>query len=301
MPVTVHNPIVPGWHADPEARFYEGRFWIYATRSLNYDEQRNQDVFSSADLAHWEKHEDIIDMADFPWARRAVWAPTVIEKDGKYYLIFATNDIQSDDMEGGLEIAVADNPAGPFRGYLGRPLIDRFIHGAQPIDAHLFRDDDGTVYLFYGGWGHCNVAVMNDEMTGFVPFSDGETFREITPENYVEGPCMFKRGGIYYFLYSTGAWTTGSYAAEYATAPTPCGPFTYGGRILSSQEGVANGPGHNGYFYLPERDLWLMVYHRHPLEETEGNARMLCIDRMDFDGDAIRPVVMTHEWALPEK
>ena len=164
------NPIVPGFYADPEARFYEGKYWIYATRSAtDYTQQLNLDAFSSADLIHWEKHEGILEMSDFPWVWRAVWAPTIIEKGGRYFLVFASNDIQKDDEIGGLELAVSDSPAGPFRGVLGQPLIDRFIGGAQPIDAHLFKDDDGTVYLYYGGWKHCNVAVMNDKMTGMVP------------------------------------------------------------------------------------------------------------------------------------
>ena len=175
------NPIVPGFYADPEARFYEGRYYIYVTRSATeYTDQMNLDAFSSEDLVHWKKHESIIDMKGFPYIHQAVWAPTIIERGGRYYLIFASNDIHSDREIGGLEIAVSDSPAGPFVSYLGKPLVDRFINGAQPIDAHLFKDEDGTVYLYYGGWSHCNVAVMNNEMNGFVPFADGSVFKEIT-------------------------------------------------------------------------------------------------------------------------
>ena len=147
------NPIVQGWYADPEARFYEGKYYIYVTRSFTkYEDQMNIDAFSSADLIHWEKHEGIIDMSGYPYVHRAVWAPTIIEKNGKYYLMFATNDIHEDDEGGGLEIAVSDSPAGPFRNLIGTSLIGKIIYGAQPIDAHLFKDDDGTIYLYYGGW-----------------------------------------------------------------------------------------------------------------------------------------------------
>ena len=77
------------------------------------------------------------------------WDLVVIDKDGKYYLIFASNNIQKDEEPGGLEIAVSDDPKGPFRGYLGKPLLDHFVFGAQPIDAHLFKDDDGRIYLYF--------------------------------------------------------------------------------------------------------------------------------------------------------
>ena len=121
------NPIVNGWYADPEARYFEGRYYIYVTKSFtSYGDQMNIDCFSSEDLTHWEKHPDMIDMSGYKYVYRAVWAPTAIEKNGKYYLIFASNDIQSDDETGGLEISVSDSPAGPVKNLTGAPLIDRF-------------------------------------------------------------------------------------------------------------------------------------------------------------------------------
>lgn len=294
----IHNPIDPGWYADPEARFYEGKYVIYATKSLSYDQQTNQVCWTSSDLTHWQRHDDIIDMSGFPWATRAIWAPTVVEKNGKYYYIFASNDIQSGAEVGGLEIAVSDCPTGPFRALLDCPLVNAFHNGAQPIDAHLFKDDDGTVYLLFGGWRHCNIAKMNDTMTGFVPFSDGSVFREITPPDYVEGPCMFKKGGKYYFLWSAGAWTTGTYRVNAAFADSPFGPFDGYHEILSTGDSqIANGPGHNGYLYIPEEELYLIVYHRHDPQLQDGNARFMCIDIMEFDADGkIRTVTMTRDW-----
>ena len=294
----IHNPIDSGWYADPEARFYEGQYVIYATKSRPYDEQLNQVCWTSKDLTHWKRHDDIIAMEDFPWAKRAIWAPTAVEKDGKYYYIFASNDIQNDDEIGGLEIAVSDCPTGPFRALLDHPLVDQFHNGAQPIDAHLFKDDDGTIYLLFGGWRHCNIAVMNDTMTGFVPHPDGSFFKEITPPDYVEGPCMFKKDGKYYFLWSAGAWTTGTYRVNAARADSPFGPFEDYYEILSTGDSkIANGPGHNGYLHIPEEDLWLIVYHRHDPAITDGNARFMCIDKMEFDEDGrIKPVTMTTDW-----
>ena len=298
MKFSISNPLSNGWYADPEARIYEGKYYIYVTHSQPFEMQFNHSCFVSEDLTHWEIKKDIIDTSAFPWIKGAVWAPTIVKKNGKYYYIFATNDVPHLSEIGGLEIAVSDSPAGPFKGYLGRPLINENINGAQPIDAHLFKDDDGTIYLLYGGWRHCNMAIMNEDMTGFVPFENGEIFREITPPDYVEGPCMFKRGGKYYFLWSAGDWVNGTYHVNYAIADTPCGPFECAHEILSTGDGkIANGPGHNGYFYLPEEDSYLMVYHRHKNGETDGNARYLCIDKMKLDknGD-ILPVVMTDKW-----
>lgn len=289
-----NNPIVNGYYADPEARFYEGKYYIYVTRSFTeYEKQLNIDAFSSTDLVTWEKHEGIIQMEDFPHMYRATWAPTIIEKNGKYYLIFATNDIHSDEEAGGLEIAVSNTPDGPFRGYLGKPLVGEFINGAQPIDAHLFKDDDGTIYLYYGGWSHCNVAVMNDDMTGFVPFEDADLFKEITPPSYVEGPCMLKKGDTYFFMWSKGNWTDGSYSVCYATSKSPLSGFTEPKTILQRQDGIAEGPGHHGYLHIEENDTWLIVYHRRFIGDKEIGNRVLCIDEMKVHEHKIEEIIMT--------
>lgn len=97
----ITNPVIPGWYADPEARTYGGRHYIYATRSFTeYTRQMNLDAFSSTDLIHWQTHESIIAMEDFPWIWRAVWAPTQLEHNGRHYLVFASNDIQQDGEAG---------------------------------------------------------------------------------------------------------------------------------------------------------------------------------------------------------
>ena len=234
------NPLFPGWYADPEATIYDSAYWIFTTYSAPYDKQVFMDAFSSPDLVHWTKHGLVIDTADIKWAHRAMWAPSVIKKDGKYFLFFGANDIQSDSATGGIGIAVADNPAGPYKDYLGKPLVGKFYHGAQPIDQFVF-NDDGKYYLIYGGWRHCNIAKLNEDFTGFIPYDDGSVFKEITPDHYVEGPFMFKRENKYYFMWSEGGWTGPDYSVAYAIAYSPFGPFQRVGKILQQDTSIATG------------------------------------------------------------
>src|SRR3546814_1483955 len=81
----------------------------------SYGIQTFFNAFSSPDLVHWTKHEHVLDVANVSWAAYAVWAPSAIEKDGKYYLFFGANDIQKDGETGGIGVAVSDSPAGPFK------------------------------------------------------------------------------------------------------------------------------------------------------------------------------------------
>src|SRR5687768_8062098 len=188
---TSGNPVFEGWYADPEGTIFNNRYWIYPTYSAPYNQQVFFDAFSSPDLVNWTKHERILDSNRVTWAKRAMWAPAIIQKGKKYFLFFGANDIQNDNEKGGIGVAVADKPEGPYKDHIGKPLIDKFHNGAQPIDQFIFHDKDGQYYIIYGGWRHCNIAKLNSDFTGLVPFDDGSTFKEITPDKYVEGPFMF--------------------------------------------------------------------------------------------------------------
>lgn len=299
-PVTSGNPIFTGWYADPEAKVFGKEFWVYPTTSARYDEQTYFDAFSSTDLVHWTKHPRVLDTNSVPWVRRAIWAPAVAEKDGRYFFFFGANDIQNDQQPGGIGIAVADQPGGPFKDYLGKPLIDKFHNGAQPIDPFVFRDLDGQDYLIYGGWRHCNICRLTKDFRGIEPFADGTMFKEITPAGYVEGSVMFRRGGKYYFMWSEGGWTGPNYSVAYAMADAPTGPFQRIGKILQQDPKVATGAGHHSVIKLPGREIYYIVYHRRPLGETDGNHRVTCIDHMEFDEQGlIKPVKITFEGVEP--
>lgn len=296
QPVGAGNPVLAGWYADPEAHVFDGQYWIYPTYSAPYDEQTFLDAFSSTDLVTWTKHSHVLDAANVTWAKRAVWAPSIIQRDGWYYVFFGANDIQNDQQVGGIGLARSRQPDGPFEDALGHPLVDKFHNGAQPIDPFVFKDTDGAFYLIYGGWRHCNIAKLNADFNGFVPFADGTTFKEITPAGYVEGSFMFVKDGKYYFMWSEGGWTGPNYAVAYAIGTSPLGPFERIGKILQQDPTVATGAGHHSILRAPQSGRWYIVYHRRPLGETDRNHRVVCIDELKFDEKgAILPVKITQE------
>lgn len=290
------NPVFEGWYADPEGIIFDDQYWIYPTYSAEYESQVFLDAFSSPDLVNWTKHKSIIDTSEVKWIWRAMWAPAIIKKDEKYFLFFGGNDIQSNDEVGGIGVAVADKPEGPFKDHIGKPLIDKIINGAQPIDQFVFRDKDGSHYMYYGGWKHCNMVKLNEDFTGIVPFDDGELYKEVTPENYVEGPFMFIRDGKYYFMWSEGGWGGPDYSVAYAIADSPFGPFERVGKILQEDAEIATSAGHHSVIHEPKSDKYYIVYHRRPLTEKGRDSRVTCVDEMFFDENGyIKPVKITHE------
>lgn len=289
------NPIFPGWYADPEAVVYNGEYWVFPTYSAPFDEQTFLDAFSSPDLVNWTKHPRVLDNSNVKWVRRAMWAPAVIHANNKYYLFFGGNDVHQGEV-GGIGVAVADKPEGPYKDALGKPLINEIVNGAQPIDQFVFKDDDGQYYMYYGGWGHCNMVKLAPDLLSIVPFPDGVTYKEVTPKNYVEGPFMLKKDGKYYFMWSEGGWTGPDYCVAYAISDSPFGPFERVGKILEQDDKIARGAGHHSVIKGNGKDEWYIVYHRRPLTETDGNHRETCIDRMYFDKNGfIKPVKMTME------
>src|SRR5512143_1279670 len=85
------NPLFTGWYADPELRVFGRQYWIYPTYSAPYDQQVFFDAFSSPDLVNWTKHSHVLDTSAIKWAKRAMWAPSVTENDGRYYFFFGAN------------------------------------------------------------------------------------------------------------------------------------------------------------------------------------------------------------------
>ena len=244
----------------------------------------------------------MLDVKNVSWAAYSIWAPSITRKDGKYYLFFSANDIQNNQQLGGIGVAVADKPAGPFIDYLGKPLVNQFYHDAQPIDQFVFKDVDNQYYLIYGGWRHCNIGKLNNDFTGFVPFDSGQIFKSITPDKYVEGAYMINRKGKYYFMWSEGGWGGPDYSVAYAIGDSPFGPFKRIGKILQQDPKIATGAGHHSVMNIPGTDEWYIVYHRRPLTTKNGNHRETCIDRMYFDENGfIVPVKITNEGVQKRK
>lgn len=316
------NPVFPGWYADPEGIVFGDEYWIYPTLSLlhgedtviykadverktdainpDYNLQTHMDAFSSKDLVNWTKHPRVLHIDDVKWVKYALWAPSIIQANGKYYIFFGGNDIQNDDQVGGIGVAVSDKPEGPFKDALGKPLISKIVNKAQPIDQFVFRDDDGQYYMYYGGWRHCNVVKLTDDLLSLKPFEDGEIYKEVTPEKYVEGPFMLKRNGKYYFMWSEGGWGGPHYSVAYAIADSPMGPFNRIGKILQQDPEVATGAGHHSVIQVPGKDEYYIVYHRRPLGHTGASERQVCIDKMEFDENGfIKPVKITFEGVAP--
>jgi beta-xylosidase len=293
--VRTGSPTLPGLNADPDVHYLNGQYWIYPTTDgfPGWGGTRFK-AYSSKDLVHWKDHGVILDLGpDVTWADKYAWAPAIAERDGKYYFYFCA--------EQQIGVAVADSPAGPFKDALGKPLVAKGQFSGQMIDPAVFTDDDGQAYLYWGN-GRGYVAPLNDDMVSF----DASRVRDITPDNFREGSFVIKRNGTYYFMWSEDDTRSENYHVAYATGPSPLGPWTKRGTILSKRpEYGILGTGHHSVVNVPGTDDWYVVYHRFALNGPgrpggDGMHRETTIDRMEFAADGtIKPVVPTLESIRP--
>jgi len=124
----------------------------------------------------------------------------------------------------------------------------------------------------------------------------GNLFQDITPPGYVEGPVIFKRKGLFYFMWSEGDWTRDNYRVAYGISKDLTGPYEKQGIVLESDTAIATGAGHNSVLHIPGSDDWYICYHRRPIPNKGKTHRVTCIDRMYFDEKGmIKPVKMTFQ------
>lgn len=293
--VPMRSPLLPGLYADPNIQEFHGRYYVYPTTDgfEGWGGTRFE-VFSSDDLVTWENHGVVLDLeSDVSWADRHAWAPAAGERDGSYYFYFCA------DQQIG--VAVADSPTGPFRDALDRPLVGRDDYAGQMIDPAVFRDDDGTSYLY---WGNCEAygVPLNEDMVSFDP----ARVRRFTPENFREGAFVVKRRGVYYFMWSEDDTRSEDYHVAYATGPTPLGPWTERGVILRKRpEYGILATGHHTVVNVPGTDDWFICYHRFAVPgpgtpRGDGVRRESTLDRLVFAADgSIEEVVPTLESIAP--
>ena len=307
-----NNPVLPGFHADPEIVYSNltGKYYIYSTTDGHpgwggwyYT------AYSSSDLKDWTYEGIVLDLKSdqVSWTDGNAWAPAIEEKktkDGyRYYLYFSGNPKSGGGKQIG--VATADSPTGPFTD-LGYPMITESPVGrGQQIDVDVFTDPvSGKSYLYWGN-GYMAGAELNKDMVSIKK----KTLTVLTPEGgtlqdyaYREAPYVFYRNGLYYFMWSVDDTGSPNYHVAYGTSTSPLGPIKVATDpivTIQNPEKEIYGPAHNSVFCKPGTDEWYIVYHRinkHYLDKSlsPGTHREVCIDRLEFNEDGtIKRVKLT--------
>lgn len=307
------NPILPGFHADPEILYSNktGKYYIYSTTDgkPGWGGYKYY-VYSSADLKVWKNEGVALDAKSdqIAWANGNLWAPAAIEvkqKNGsyKYYLYFSARP--NDNGRKQMGVAVSDSPTGPFVD-LGQPLLAKNHPGCngQLIDVDVFMDPVSKKPYLYWGNGFMAGAELEPNMTKI----KNETVTVMTPKGgslrdyaYREAPYVFYRNGLYYFMWSVDDTGAANYHVAYGTSKSPLGPIEVAKDpivLIQDPQHEIYGTAHNSVIQKPGTDEWYIVYHRinkDYIHFQPGVHREVCIDKLGFNADGtIKRVVPTH-------
>jgi len=298
IPMVLHaaNPFLPAYEYIPDGspRVFGDRLYLYgshdkagSTRFCDYILK----VWSAplTNLNEWTDHGIMLSTRDVPGHKRdytnstdEFYAPDLIGVNGKYYYFAQV-------VGSPCAVAVGDTPVGPFKiistikAPPGAPID--FGGWSQYFDPGLLLDDDGKVYIYWGG-GSSHVAQLDPKtMTDILPGTYQENIIPRKPPfSYQEGPAPYKINGVYYLVYAQG----GNMA--YATSKTPTGPFAYGGVIVSHRIDANGGNIHGGLAQL--NGQWYVFYHR--MSNRTVFSRRACAERITIEADgSIKEVEQT--------
>jgi beta-xylosidase len=291
------NPIITNkYTADPAALVVNDSVYLYTGRDEAVPPKEGYVMnewlcFSSSDLIHWTEHTVPLRVKDFFWAKADAWASQVIERNGKFYWYAA---VEHTTIPGkAIGVAVADNPAGPFKDAHGSALITNDMTKAtniswDDIDPTVFIDDNNQAYLFWGNT-KCYYAKLKENMIEL----DGE-IKTIDLPNYTEAPWIHKHNGWYYLSYAYQFPEKTAYAMSRSIE----GPWEFKG-ILNELAGNCN-TNHQAIISFKGKSYF--IYHNGGIP-TEGGSfrRSVCIDYLYYNKDGtIKRVIMTSEGVKSE-
>jgi arabinoxylan arabinofuranohydrolase len=284
------NPIIQTvYTADPAPLVLNNRVYLFADHdedgSTNFN-MKDWRLYSSADMANWQDHGVVMNLATFSWANDRAWAGQVIPRNGKFYYYVP---VQQKSGSMAIGVGVSDNITGPYRDALGKPLVAN-----NEIDPSVTIDENGQAYLY---WGNPNLwyAKLNQDMisingspvqvqlttAGFGARRGGANSRATS---YEEGPWIYKRNNLWYLVYAANCC---SEDIRYSTGPSITGPWTYRGVVMATAgKSFTNHPAimdFNGSSYF-----W---YHNGALPGGSGYTRSIAVEKFNYNADGTIPTI----------
>ena len=308
LAVSAQNPVIRDqFAADPTARVFNNKVYVYPSHDIPAPEGQRQDwfcmadyhVFSSENLTVWTDHGMILSQEQVPWGKTdaySMWAPDCVYKNGKYYFYFP--NAPKDGRGFAVGVAIANQPEGPFT------CVQEPIMGISGIDPCVLIDDDGSAYIYWSGMGIRGARLKEnmleldgelqevkipkrDGMPEMPPMKMGGQVMEGLPDGFKEGPFAFKRNGWYYltFPWVRGNTSNGANPTEtlaYAMSKSPLGPWDFKGIIMAEHD---NHCWTNHHSILEYKGQWYIFYHRNDFSPNMDKRRSARIEKIAFNSD----------------
>ena len=307
--------------ADPSAHVFNGRIYIYPSHDVDvgeaFDDLGSHFAMEDYHVLSMDRpggevtdHGCALHVNDVSWAEKQMWAPDAHEKDGKYYLFFPAKDYDGVFRIG---VAIGQNPEGPFIPE-AKP-----IEGCYSIDPAVFKDDDGSYYMYFGGiWGGqlqrwregkfnaeqpesptahlpadnepalCpKVARMTGDLLGFAHEPKDLVILDENGVPLLNGDNnrrFFEAAWMHKYKgrYYFSYSTGDTHFLCYATGDNPYGPFTYAGKILNPVVGWTS---HHSICEFEGK--WYLFYHDSSLSKGVTHLRSVKMAEIHYDENGL--------------
>jgi len=316
----ISQPLVTHiYTADPSAHFFEGKIYIYPSHDIDagkaFDDLGSHFAMEDYHVLSMDRidgkvvdHGVALHIKDVPWAEKQMWAPDANEKGGIYYLFFPAKDFKGIFRIG---VATSHSPSGPFM-----PQREA-IKNSFSIDPAVFKDDDGSYYMYFGGlWGgqlqRWRKGFFNsDQPENPIAFIPNEKEPAILPlvakmrkdllefdEKPREIQILDENGalllaGDHKRRFFEAAWlhkhnkkyyfsysTGDTHFICYAIGESPYGPFTYKGRVLNPVIGWTS---HHSICKVEDKTY--LFYHDSSLSKGVTHLRSIKVTEIKYFKD----------------
>lgn len=274
----------------------------YANKWYWYGEHKGQDncpgttrvdiigvsCYSSDNLFDW-KYEGLALAADND-KPESLLSPSMVaerpkviynEKTEKFVMWWHCD--YADYVYGGVGVAVADKPQGPFE-----PIRTMQPNRQDSRDMTLFKDMDGTAYLVHSkDWNKTmNIARLTEDYTDVDGF-----YVSVMQDQEREAPALCTHNGMYYMVTSgcTG-WNPNS--ALYAECPNLLGKWKLIDNPCEGENYRRTFEGQSSYIFEDNGQKYLMLDHWKPEDLKNSGYSILPIT---FN-DGIMTVKWQNEW-----
>ncbi|MEQ5809782.1 family 43 glycosylhydrolase [Alteromonas sp. NFXS44] len=271
---------------DPSTIMRDGNtYWTFGTGAGNATLPLN--ALYSTDMVNWQRGSSPIAPGGYPsWIDNKVtgfdgnfWAPDVIKMKGKYYLYYSAFSA-TQGMQSAIGVMVTDslnNPNWQDLGMVVSTQDEPLSAQGQPvntIDAGLYRDTQGKVWMIYGSH-YAGLFIRQIDPDSGLLF-DSQRYDAVGNNgdwNEFEAAQVQYLHGYYYLFANLGDCCAGSDSNYYIVmgrSTSPTGPFldktgtdmwSYGGTNVLSTSGNYIGPGHFGYLRHGAQDFVTIHYY----------------------------------------
>ena len=268
-------------------------------------------IYRSTDRVNW-KYSDRAFATEPTWAKSVsptfgghLWAPDIIQRNGKFYLYYSVSAFGKNTSAIGLAVNKTLNPKSPNYRWEDKGIVIQSIPNRDAwnaIDPAVIVDEQGSAWMSFGSfWSGLKIFKLNDDWTRPAEPQEWHSIakRDAVPQGTssnagpgeIEAPFILKKGDYYYLFASWGLCCTGAnstYHLVVGRSKKVTGPYVDragkdmndgGGSLLIKGNRNWAGLGHNSAYTWDGKDYLVL----HAYETADNYLQKLKIMNINWD------------------